>query len=263
MKAFPETFLWGGATAANQVEGAWQEDGKGITTSDLQPHGVMGKMEPRILGKENLKDVAIDFYHRYPEDIALFAEMGFTCLRISIAWARIFPQGDEVEPNEAGLAFYDRLFDEMAQAGIKPLVTLSHYEMPYGLVKNYGGWANRAVIDHFEHYARTVFTRYQHKVALWLTFNEINMMTNYFGDIYTGGILSNGTRYLDIAQASEESLSADKMTKRFTALHHQFIASALAVQAGHDDDHPRQQHGHGGQHKRTENFLGHPCSSSR
>lgn len=175
MKAFPETFLWGGATAANQVEGAWQEDGKGISTSDLQPHGVMGKMEPRILGKENIKDVAIDFYHRYPEDIALFAEMGFTCLRISIAWARIFPQGDEVEPNEAGLAFYDRLFDEMAQAGIKPLVTLSHYEMPYGLVKNYGGWANRAVIDHFEHYARTVFTRYQHKVALWLTFNEINM----------------------------------------------------------------------------------------
>lgn len=103
MKAFPETFLWGGATAANQVEGAWQEDGKGISTSDLQPHGVMGKMEPRILGKENIKDVAIDFYHRYPEDIALFAEMGFTCLRISIAWARIFPQGDEVEPNEAGL----------------------------------------------------------------------------------------------------------------------------------------------------------------
>ena len=102
MKAFPETFLWGGATAANQVEGAWQEDGKGISTSDLQPHGVMGKMEPRILGKENIKDVAIDFYHRYPEDIALFAEMGFTCLRISIAWARIFPQGDEVEPNEAG-----------------------------------------------------------------------------------------------------------------------------------------------------------------
>ena len=121
MKAFPETFLWGGATAANQVEGAWLEDGKGITTSDLQPHGVMGKMEPRILGKENIKDVAIDFYHRYPEDIALFAEMGFTCLRISIAWARIFPRGDEAEPNEAGLAFYDRLFDEMAQAGIKPI----------------------------------------------------------------------------------------------------------------------------------------------
>ncbi len=214
MKAFPETFLWGGATAANQVEGAWQEDGKGISTSDLQPHGVMGKMEPRILGKENIKDVAIDFYHRYPEDIALFAEMGFTCLRISIAWARIFPQGDEVEPNEAGLAFYDRLFDEMAQAGIKPLVTLSHYEMPYGLVKNYGGWANRAVIDHFEHYARTVFTRYQHKVALWLTFNEINM--SLYAPFTGVGL-------------AEESGEAEV----YQAIHHQLVASARAVKACH------------------------------
>lgn len=214
MKAFPETFLWGGATAANQVEGAWQEDGKGISTSDLQPHGVMGKMEPRILGKENIKDVAIDFYHRYPEDIALFAEMGFTCLRISIAWARIFPQGDEVEPNEAGLAFYDRLFDEMAQAGIKPLVTLSHYEMPYGLVKNYGGWANRAVIDHFEHYARTVFTRYQHKVALWLTFNEINMSLHA---PFTG---------VGLAEESGEA-------EVYQAIHHQLVASARAVKACH------------------------------
>ncbi|EKY6689780.1 6-phospho-beta-glucosidase BglB, partial [Escherichia coli] len=214
MKAFPETFLWGGATAANQVEGAWLEDGKGITTSDLQPHGVMGKMEPRILGKENIKDVAIDFYHRYPEDIALFAEMGFTCLRISIAWARIFPQGDEAEPNEAGLAFYDRLFDEMAQAGIKPLVTLSHYEMPYGLVKNYGGWANRAVIDHFEYYARTVFTRYQHKVALWLTFNEINMSLHA---PFTG---------VGLAEESGEA-------EVYQAIHHQLVASARAVKACH------------------------------
>ena len=189
MKAFPETFLWGGATAANQVEGAWQEDGKGISTSDLQPHGVMGKMEPRILGKENIKDVAIDFYHRYPEDIALFAEMGFTCLRISIAWARIFPQGDEVEPNEAGLAFYDRLFDEMAQAGIKPLVTLSHY-------------------------ARTVFTRYQHKVALWLTFNEINMSLHA---PFTG---------VGLAEESGEA-------EVYQAIHHQLVASARAVKACH------------------------------
>lgn len=214
MKAFPEAFLWGGATAANQVEGAWLEDGKGITTSDLQPHGVMGKMEPCILGKENIKDVAIDFYYRYPEDIALFAEMGFTCLRISIAWARIFPQGDEAEPNEAGLAFYDRLFDEMAQAGIKPLVTLSHYEMLYGLVKNYGGWANRAVIDHFEHYARTVFTRYQHKVALWLTFNEINMSLHA---PFTG---------VGLAEESGEA-------EVYQAIHHQLVASARAVKAYH------------------------------
>lgn len=165
-------------------------------------------------GKENIKDVAIDFYHRYPEDIALFAEMGFTCLRISIAWARIFPQGDEAEPNEAGLAFYDRLFDEMAQVGIKPLVTLSHYEMPYGLVKNYGGWANRAVIDHFEHYARTVFTRYQHKVALWLTFNEINMSLHA---PFTG---------VGLAEESGEA-------EVYQAIHHQLVASARAVKACH------------------------------
>ncbi len=167
MKALPRNISLGWRNSCQSGEGAWQEDGKGISTSDLQPHGVMGKMEPRILGKENIKDVAIDFYHRYPEDIALFAEMGFTCLRISVAWARIFPQGDEVEPNEAGLAFYDRLFDEMAQAGDQAAGNVIPLpEMPYGLVKNYGGWANRAVIDHFEHYARTVFTRYQHKVAL-------------------------------------------------------------------------------------------------
>lgn len=140
--------------------------------------------------------------------------MGFTCLRISIAWARIFPQGDEAEPNEAGLAFYERLFDEMAQAGIKPLVTLSHYEMPYGLVKNYGGWANRAVIDHFEHYARTVFTRYQHKVVLWLTFNEINMSLHA---PFTG---------VGLAEESGEA-------EVYQAIHHQLVASARAVKACH------------------------------
>lgn len=213
MKAFPETFLWGGATAANQVEGARRKMAKDL---DLRftaswRNGKNGTAHP---GKENIKDVAIDFYHRYPEDIALFAEMGFTCLRISIARARIFPQGDEVEPNEAGLAFYDRLFDEMAQAGIKPLVTLSHYEMPYGLVKNYGGWANRAVIDHFEHYARTVFTRYQHKVALWLTFNEINMSLHA---PFTG---------VGLAEESGEA-------EVYQAIHHQLVASARAVKACH------------------------------
>jgi 6-phospho-beta-glucosidase len=214
MKAFPESFLWGGATAANQIEGAWQEDGKGITTSDLQPLGVMGKMAERQPGKEHLKDTAIDFYHRYPEDIALFAEMGFTCLRVSIAWARIFPQGDEREPNEPGLAFYDRLFDELIAAGIKPLVTLSHYEMPYGLVQNYGGWSNRAVIDHFEHYARTVFTRFQHKVKLWLTFNEINMSLHA---PFTG---------VGLPEESEKA-------PIYQAIHHQLVASARAVAACH------------------------------
>lgn len=160
MKVFLEIFFWGGVIVVNQVEGVWQEDGKGISILDLQFYGVMGKMESRILGKENIKDVVIDFYYRYSEDIALFVEMGFICLRIFIVWARIFFQGDEVESNEAGLAFYDRLFDEMAQAGIKSLVTLFYYEMLYGLVKNYGGWVNRAVIDYFEYYVRTVFIRY-------------------------------------------------------------------------------------------------------
>lgn len=175
MKTFPADFLWGGATAANQVEGAYLEDGKGLSTSDVQPHGVFGEVVERVPGDSGIKDVAIDFYHRYPEDIALFAEMGFNCLRVSIAWTRIYPNGDDAEPNEAGLAFYDKLFDEMAKHNITPLVTLSHYEMPWALVKNYGGWGSREVIGFFECYARTVFSRYKNKVKLWLTFNEINM----------------------------------------------------------------------------------------
>ncbi|MDR6347469.1 beta-glucosidase/6-phospho-beta-glucosidase/beta-galactosidase [Klebsiella sp. SORGH_AS 1025] len=154
MKTFPADFLWGGATAANQVEGAYLEEGKGLSTSDVQPHGVFGEVVERVPGDSGIKDVAIDFYHRYPEDIALFAEMGFNCLRVSIAWTRIYPNGDDAEPNEAGLAFYDKLFDEMAKHNITPLVTLSHYEMPWALVKNYGGWGSREVIGFFERYAR-------------------------------------------------------------------------------------------------------------
>lgn len=212
--AFPDNFLWGGAIAANQVEGAYLTDGKGLSTSDLQPHGIFGDIVHRVSGDRGIKDVAIDFYHRYPQDIALFAEMGFKCLRISIAWTRIFPQGDEQEPNEAGLAFYDRLFDEMAKYNITPLVTLSHYEMPYGLVENYGGWGNRKTIGFFEHYARTVFERYQHKVKLWLTFNEINMSLHA---PFTGVGLEHESSKSDVYQA----------------IHHQLVASAKAVAALH------------------------------
>lgn len=212
--AFPDNFLWGGAIAANQVEGAYLTDGKGLSTSDLQPYGIFGDIIPRVSGDSYVKDVAIDFYHRYPQDIALFAEMGFKCLRISIAWMRIFPQGDEQQPNEAGLAFYDRLFDEMAKYNITPLVTLSHYEMPYGLVKNYGGWGNRKTIGFFEHYARTVFQRYQHKVKLWLTFNEINMSLHA---PFTG---------VGLEQESSKS-------EVYQAIHHQLVASAKAVAALH------------------------------
>ncbi|QLU04008.1 6-phospho-beta-glucosidase [Klebsiella oxytoca] len=215
MKTFPQAFLWGGATAANQVEGAYLEDGKGLTTSDVQPRGVFGDVVERVPGDSGIKDIAIDFYHRYPEDISLFAEMGFNCLRVSIAWARIFPNGDEAQPNEAGLAFYDKLFDEMAKHNITPLVTLSHYEMPWALVKNYGGWGNRKVIGFFERYARTVFERYQAKVKLWLTFNEINMSLH--------------------APMTGVGLPADSSKAEvYQAIHHQLVASALAAKACHD-----------------------------
>ena len=215
MKTFPDDFLWGGAVAANQVEGAYREDGKGLSTSDVQPQGVFGPVVERVEGDSGIKDVAIDFYHRYPEDIKLFAEMGFRCLRVSIAWTRIFPNGDEQHPNEAGLAFYDKLFDELAAHNITPLVTLSHYEMPWGLVKQYGGWASRQTIGFFERYARTVFTRYKTKVKLWLTFNEINMSLHA---PMTG---------VGLPETSSKG-------EVYQAIHHQLVASALAVKACHE-----------------------------
>lgn len=215
MKSFPNTFLWGGALAANQVEGAYREEGKGLSTSDVQPQGIFGPIVEREPGSSSIKDIAIDFYHRYPEDIKLFAEMGFSCLRVSIAWTRIFPNGDDPQPNEAGLAFYDRLFDQLAAHRITPLVTLSHYEMPWQLVKQYGGWGNRQVISFFERYARTVFARYQQKVKHWLTFNEINMSLHA---PMTGVGLPDGSSKSEIYQA----------------IHHQLVASALAVNACHE-----------------------------
>ncbi|MDN6019696.1 MAG: 6-phospho-beta-glucosidase [Enterobacterales bacterium] len=215
MKLFPQDFLWGGAVAANQVEGAYREAGKGLSTSDVQPQGIFGDVVERREGDFGIKDVAIDFYHQYPQDIALFAEMGFKCLRTSIAWTRIFPHGDEDQPNEAGLAFYDSLFDEMAKYGIQPVVTLSHYEMPWELVKKHGGWGNRKTIGFFEHYARTVFQRYQHKVKYWLTFNEINMSLHA---PLTGVGLPEGSSKAEIYQA----------------IHHQLVASAKAVKACHE-----------------------------
>ncbi|MGL5339941.1 MAG: glycoside hydrolase family 1 protein [Aeromonas veronii] len=212
---FPNSFLWGGAIAANQAEGAYLEGGKGLSTSDVQPKGICHVEATRQEEAINIKDVAIDFYHRYPEDIALFAEMGFTCLRTSIAWSRIFPQGDEEHPNEEGLAFYDRLFDELARYGIQPLITLSHYEMPLALVERYGGWGDRRLIDLFLRYARCVFTRYGHKVKLWLTFNEVNMSLHF---PFTGVGLPHESSKQEVYQA----------------LHHQLVASALTVKACHE-----------------------------
>lgn len=212
---FPNDFLWGGAIAANQVEGAYRQDGKGLSTSDCTPNGLFGEIIDRNQHQiSSIKDTAIDFYHRYPEDIALFAEMGFSCLRVSIAWTRIFPNGDEQQPNEQGLAFYDKLFDEMAKHNIQPLVTLSHYEMPYHLVTQYGGWGNRQVIEFFTHYAKVVFERYKDKVKYWLTFNEINMSLH---EPFTGVGLDRNSSKQQIYQA----------------IHHQLVASGRAVKLCH------------------------------
>ncbi|NLA28851.1 MAG: glycoside hydrolase family 1 protein, partial [Propionibacterium sp.] len=170
---FPEGFLWGGATAANQFEGAWNIDGKGPSIQDVLPNGGMSAPTEDPT-PDNLKLEGIDFYHRYADDIALFAEMGFKVFRFSIGWSRIFPNGDELEPNEAGLAFYDRVLDECEKHGIEPLVTISHYETPLHLAKAYDGWTNRALIGFYERYARVLFERFGSRVKYWLTFNEIN-----------------------------------------------------------------------------------------
>lgn len=216
-KRFPEGFLWGGAVAANQLEGAYKADGKGLSTADVSPYGIMSPPDESMTAY-NLYHDGIDFYHKYKEDIALFAEMGFKAFRLSIAWTRIFPNGDETEPNEKGLAFYDNLFDELKKYNIEPVVTISHYEMPLALVKNYGGWKNRKVVEFYEHFARTVFTRYKDKVKYWMTFNEINVILHA---PFTGGGL--------LFEEGENQKNA-----QYQGAHHQFIASALAIKAGHE-----------------------------
>ena len=171
--SFPKNFLWGGAVAANQCEGAYNEEGKGLDIQDIMPHGIKGAPTAGPT-KDNMKLLGIDFYHRYKEDIKLFAEMGFKVFRTSIAWSRIFPNGDDAEPNEKGLQFYDNLFDECHKYGIEPLVTISHYETPLHLAQKYNGWVNRDLIGFYEKYVRTIFSRYNGRVKYWLTFNEIN-----------------------------------------------------------------------------------------
>lgn len=211
-KEFPKDFLWGGATAANQYEGAYNVDGKGLSVQDVTPDGGFGRITDGP-AEDNLKLEGIDFYHRYKEDIALFAEMGFKVYRTSIAWSRIFPNGDDAEPNEEGLAFYDKVFDELHKYGIEPLVTLSHYETPLNLSKNYNGWASRELIGFYEKYVRTVFNRYKDKVKYWLTFNEINSVLN--APFMSGGILT-----------SPEELSKQDL---YQAVHHELVASASAT----------------------------------
>ncbi|GAB7170069.1 hypothetical protein TUA1478L_20650 [Lactiplantibacillus plantarum] len=222
----PKDFLWGGAVAAHQLEGAWDVDGKGVSIADVMTAGRNGV--PRKV-TDGVKDGEIypnhwgnDFYHRYPEDDRLFEEMGFKCFRTSIAWTRIFPNGDESEPNEAGLKFYDDLFDDLLSHGIQPVVTLSHFEIPYHLVKVYGGFSNRKMIDFFVHFAKTVFKRYQDKVKYWMTFNEINNQTAW-SDPHP--LLQNSGLQLSKDDNWEQAM--------YQAAHYELVASALAVQAGH------------------------------
>ncbi|AOR65732.1 glycoside hydrolase family 1 protein [Pectobacterium wasabiae] len=214
--SFPEHFLWGGAIAANQTEGAYTTGGKGLSTADYLPRGLFGKIvAPEDGSLLNLKKEAIDFYHRYKEDIKLFHDMGFTCLRLSISWPRIFPNGDDSQPNEEGLKFYDDVFAELHKYGIEPIVTLSHFEMPMNIVEKYQGWLSRDTIDMFEKYSKVVFERYKDKVRYWLTFNEINIALL---EPFTGVGLPRGSSMQDIYQA----------------LHHQLVASAKAVKLCHD-----------------------------
>ncbi len=216
---FPANFLWGGAVAANQCEGAYDEDGKGWSTQDLAPKGVVGAITDHPT-EDNLKLKGIDFYHCYREDIAMLAEMGFSVFRFSIAWSRIFPNGDEETPNEAGLAFYDQLIDECRRHGMEPLVTLSHYETPYHLAKTYDGWCSRKMIDFFKRYVNTVMKRYKGKVHYWLTFNEINSILH--NPYLSGGILT-----------PKEHLSKSDL---YQAIHHELVASALVTKMAHEID---------------------------
>lgn len=247
--AFPKNFYWGGSLAANQCEGAYLEDGKGLSSSDVCTRGhrpAMKEFTYEVDGKvchssffrtaqvpEGAKfgcfegfdypsQVASDFYHHYKEDLAMMAEMGFKMLRLSINWPRIYPNGDDPEPNEAGLKFYDDLFDEMKKVGIEPLVTLSHYEVPLSMCNRFNSFASRKAIDCFTRYATTVFERYKGKVKYWLTFNEMNSVT-IVPWMNTGVIIRTPQ---DLAETSRNIL----------------VAAAKAVKIGHEID-PENQIG--------------------
>lgn len=241
--SFREDFLWGGATAANQHEGGWNEGGRGPSTFDAVTGGgyqvprrityldqngqpgeapvdstMTGPVPEGALGliREDTfypSHQATDFYHHYKEDIALMAEMGFKCFRMSISWSRICPDG-RYTVNEEGLQFYDDVFDELKKHGIEPVVTLNHFDMPMALADQLDGWSSREVIDSFLFYAKTVFERYQGKVRCWMTFNEINVLSSWCQT----GVHDNSPQ--NLAQAH----------------HHIFVASARAVQLGHSID---------------------------
>ena len=226
MAKFKDNFLWGGSLAANQCEGAFDVDGRGLDLMDVIPGGKEARKaayaSPLDYMDENIayapNRTAIDFYHHYKEDIALFAKMGFKCLRISINWTRLFPNGDELEPNQKGLEFYDNVINELIKNGIEPLITLNHFNVPLHLAKEYGGWSNRKMIEFYLRLVRLLMTRYKGKVTKWLTFCEINV--GFKIPYFTLGLLYK--KGDDIKQ------------KIYQSMHHQLIASALATKMGHE-----------------------------
>ena len=229
IKGFPNNFLWGGATAANQVEGAWNTDGKGPNLADAMVAG--SNTIPRKITLEIDESKyyypshkAVDYYHHYKEDIALMAEMGLKIYRMSISWARIFPKGTEEEPNEEGLKFYDEIFKELRKYSIEPLVTIYHNEMPLNLVTAINGWADRKCIDYYVKFAEVIMNRYKDYVKYWIPINEINDLTTNVGNWNHGGILNEGTETFQDQK--------DDPNKRFAALHNQFVASAKTVMIG-------------------------------
>ena len=242
-KGFPKDFLWGGATAANQFEGAWNEDGKLDSTAD---HLTLGsRTSPRIFTETIDTEKytypsmrASDFYHHYKEDIALMAEMGFKTFRMSVNWTRIFPKGDETEPNSEGIEFYRDVFRELKKYNIEPLVTISHYEMPFHLAKEYDGWVNRKLIGFYLHYAETLFKEYTGLVKYWLTFNEINSALLDGNAYFSCGILSSNFKDMlagVVAKKPEKKaqLMQEDRVKQYNAMHNMLVASAKAVALAH------------------------------
>ena len=233
---FPEGFLWGGATAANQFEGGYDADGKGLSVPDIITGGTVDT--PRIVTPAGVRPgtyypshEAIDFYHHFEEDIDLFGEMGFKCFRLSTQWARIIPDG-EGEPSQAGIDFYRKVFEACKRNGIEPLITISHYEFPLALSHKYGGWDNPKVIDLFVDFCKLLFTEYKGLVKYWLTFNEINCaMMGGFGNIYGLGILPPEDGPVPFGPCDW-----DDPQRRYEGLHNQFVASAKAVKLAHEID---------------------------
>ena len=225
---FKKGFLWGGATAANQCEGGFNKGGRGLANVDVAPHGkdraavITGKMKMFDFDNEHFypsKD-AIEMYSHYKEDIKLFAEMGFSVYRMSIAWSRIFPNGDEEKPNEEGLKFYEDVFKECLKYNIKPLVTITHFDCPIKKKKKYGGWKNRIMIKFYENLCNAIFNRYKGLVEYWLTFNEINMILH--------------APFMGAGLYFEEGENEEEM--KYQASHHELVASAIATKIAHEVD---------------------------